>query len=199
MNRNLAFIILAVLIACLVGFAGYYYASYKTPAPTTSQETPAPQPSTNPPIEQPSTPTTPKTYIVKVYFSKHPESDDDPSKVFAVDRTTNNLGVGKFAISELLKGPTATEQSQGYFSYVRLRSGDSTCGGNDISLNISSSGVATLKFCRPFDHIGSVSDGQAESEINATLKQFSSVKKVVILNYVGDCEFNLSGLNLCKQ
>ncbi len=199
MNRNLAFIILAVIIACLAGFAGYYYASYKTPVPTTSQETPAPQPSTNPPIEQPSTPSTPKTYTVKVFFSKHSESDDDPSKVFALNRTTSSIGVGKFAISELLKGPTATEQSQGYFSYVRLRSGDSTCGGDSISLNITSGGVATLKFCKPFDHIGSISDGQAESEINATLQQFSSVKKIIILNYKDDCEFNLSGLNLCKQ
>ncbi len=138
------------------------------------------------------------TYPVKVYFSKHPESDDNPSRTFAVARVAPDLGVGNYAIADLLKGPTQDEAAQRYFSYTKLRSDVSNCNGADFTLSISA-GVATLQFCKTFDHIGSVSDGQAESEIKATLKQFSSVEKVIILNKNGDCEFNLSGLNLCKQ
>ncbi|OYW44641.1 hypothetical protein B7Z28_00050, partial [Candidatus Saccharibacteria bacterium 32-45-3] len=72
-----------------------------------------------------------------------------------------------------------------------------TCAG-DFSLKIKE-GVATLQFCKPFDHLGVVADGQADSTLKATLKQFDGVQKVIILNSGGDCEFDLSGMNLCKE
>lgn len=141
---------------------------------------------------------TPQPYSVLVYFSKHPESDNDPGMTFAVRRTSSTLGVGSFAITELLKGPTATEADRGYFTTARLRNATSTCGGADFTLAIKD-GTATLQFCKPFDHLGVVADGQADSEIKATLKQFPTVQKVVVLNYQGNCEFDLSGLNLCLK
>jgi hypothetical protein len=201
--RDKTAIIVSVILVILVGLgvAGYmYYSNNKQPSATTSTEQKKPtttQPSTT--QNQPSQTTQPKTYSVSVYFSKRPESDDDPSKVFPVKRTAPDIGVGTFAITELLKGPNDNESANGYFSTANLRSGSvSNCSGKDFTLTISG-GKATLKFCRQFDHLGVVADGQAESEINATLKQFSSVQKVVILNYRGDCEFNLSGQNLCLQ
>jgi hypothetical protein len=157
----------------------------KAPTSDTSQ--------TTPPAEN-----TDKTYPVQVFYSKHPESDDDPSKVFPVSRTASDLGLGKTAMTELLKGPSATEQSQGYFTTVRLREGPSSCNDQDFTLDITN-GVATLQFCKQFDHLGVVADGQADSEIKATLTQFDTVNKVIILNTAGDCEFDLSGMNLCKQ
>jgi len=138
------------------------------------------------------------SYPVLVYFSKHPDSDDDPSKVFSVNRTSSSSGVGTYALQQLLKGPTADETTAGYFSTVRLRDGTSTCGGADFTLSIKD-GTATLQFCKQFDHLGVVADGQADTALKATLKQFNSVQKVVILNSRGDCEFDLSGQNLCKQ
>lgn len=140
----------------------------------------------------------PTTYPVKVFFSKHPESDDDPSKVYGLARIAPDLKVGTYAVSELLKGPTEAEQKLGYFRTARLRSSESNCAGKDFTL-IVANGIATLRFCRLFDLIGTISDGQAESEIRATLNQFPTVQKVVILDRNGDCLFNLSGMNLCKQ
>lgn len=162
--------------------------------PDKSSTTTQPQPndgskSSSPPATQP------QAYVVKVYFSRHPESDNDPAKVFAVPRTSPTLGVANFAVSETLKGPTTAEKTAGYFTTVRLRSGTSA---QDFRLAILN-GTATLQFMKPFDHLGVVADGQASSELKATLLQFASIKKVVILNYQGNCEFDLSGMNLCLQ
>ncbi len=204
MKRGILLTIIALVIACGSGVAGYYYCVHTKPCPTTTTNQPAPTTAQSPPAttdnQAPSTSqnsiTNDTSHAVKVFFSKHPESDDDPSKVFPVDRTSPDSGVGTFAIAELLRGPTASEQQAGYFATARLRNDTNTCS-SDFSLTVTS-GVATLQFCRTFDHIGSISDGQAESELKATLLQFSTVHKVVILNKNGDCEFNLSGLNLCK-
>lgn len=182
---------LLIIIAGTLGF--WYYASHhKTIQPQSPPSTP--QNLTNS-TNQPQTQQPAKTYPVYIYFSKHPDSDNDPSKTFPVQRVSPDLRVGSFAITQLLKGPTSNESAQGYFITARLRAGAAT---SDFILTISS-GAATLQFLKPFDHLGVVADGQADSEIKATLKQFSTVKKVIILNYQGNCEFDLSGMNLCKQ
>lgn len=139
-----------------------------------------------------------KGYNVYVYFSQHPDSDSDPSKVVALLRTSGDSGVATYAIQELLKGPNSTEATEGFFRTAALRPGPSNCGGPDFKLAISHE-VATLQFCRKFDHLGVMSDAQAESQIKATLTQFASVKKVIILSTTGNCEFDLSGTNQCKK
>lgn len=139
-----------------------------------------------------------QSYPVKVFFSRHPESDDDPSRVFPVARVAPDDAVGTYAIGELLRGPSASEKSEGYFTDVRLRAATSTCGTADFTLAVTG-GVATLQFCKPFDHVGSLSDGRAESALKATLRQFPTVTKVVVLNSRGDCEFDLSGQNACRS
>lgn len=154
--------------------------------PSSTGNTTQPQPETSPS----------QSYPVLVYFSKHPDSDNDPSKTFPVQRTAQTLGVATFAVQEVLKGPTSSESSQGYFSTVALRNEPSNCADADFTLSIIDS-VARLQFCRPFDHLGVVADGQADSVLKATLRQFKSVKKVIIVNFQGNCEFDLSGLNLC--
>lgn len=185
--------VIGLLILAVAIGATWLYASRHNAAKPTLSATPTVAASAS---VSPSS--TARAYTVSVYWSKHPDSDNDPSKTFAVSRTSADLGVGSAAITQLLKGPTAAESAQGYFTTVRLRAGTSTCGGNDFSLSMSGS-IATLRFCRPFDHLGVVADGQASSEITATLKQFSSVQKVIILNSQGNCEFDLSGENRCLQ
>lgn len=193
-SRKIIYSLLTLAIIGVGMYVGYTYLSKSNQqaTPNTSVQ--------NPTASTPTTNTTPATqnYTVSVYFSRHPQSDDDPSLTFAVARTSPDSGVGAFAISELLKGPSASESTQGYFTTARLRSGTSTCNGKDFTLSIDK-GVATLQFCKPFDHLGVVADGQADSEIKASLKQFSTIQKVIILNSKGDCEFDLSGMNLCKQ
>lgn len=69
-------------------------------------------------------------YAVKVYFAQHPASDNDPSKVFAVQRTSPTLGVATYAIGQLLAGPSATEQGAGYYTpWEGSLTGASNCGG----------------------------------------------------------------------
>ena len=180
--------VLAIIVVLIAGAAvgGWYYSSHHQSAQPSGSQSPA------------TTAPAPVTYPVSVFFSKHPDSDNDPSLTFPVNRTALNLGLAGFATKQLLLGPTTAEAAQGYFSTARLRSGTSNCGGADFTLAIAG-GVAKLQFCKPFDHLGVVADGQADSELKATLKQFSSAHKVIILNTRGSCEFDLSGLNLCLR
>lgn len=204
--KRVLYILVGLLLVCASVAAVWHFTSNKRSQPITDNQTEQTEGNTsqeqNGSQEQQKSSennqSQPETYQVKVYFSKHPDSDDDPSKTFPVTRTSPDIGVAKFAISELLKGPSLQEQSQNYFTNVKLRSEASNCNDADFTIKIIDS-VANLQFCKTFDHIGSVSDGQAESNIRDTLLQFNSVQKVVILNKKGECEFDLSGLNLCKQ
>ncbi len=196
MNKRILVSIVALVILAAVGTAAFIYLR-PTNAPPSHQPTQTPssnQPSPTP-SEQSPTPTQ-ATYPVKVYFSKHPESDDDPSKVFPVDRTAPTIAVASYAISQLIAGPSASETAKGYFSNVQVRSEPSDCSDQDFTLTIKDT-VATLRFCRTFDARGSVSDGQAQETIKASMLQFSTVKKVVILSKTGNCQFDMSGQNLC--
>lgn len=198
MNKKMAWVV-AITIILLAGFATFWYIALRSENKQPTQ--PATQTQQNQVNNQASgspNQNNPKIYEVFVYFSKHPQSDNDPSATFPVKRTSTDLGLARVAIIQLLAGPTAAEKTEGYFSQARLRVAASNCGGEDFTIHIIN-GTATLKFCKPFDHVGEISDGQADSEIKATLKLFSSVSKVIILNYQGNCEFDLSGQNLCLQ
>jgi hypothetical protein len=151
-------------------------------------------------------PTTASGYSVQVFFSRHPDSDNDPSKVFPVKRTAPNLQVATYATTQLIAGPTASEQSQGYFTPLSgALGGSSNCGGADftITLNMRGTkpepGTATLRFCRTVSLAGDLTGAYISSEIDATLLQFATIKKVVILTVDGGCFDDLSGQNLCLQ
>lgn len=175
--------LLIILVAVLAALAWH------------SRESATVAPSASP---SPSGQASPQAVTVKVYFSKHPESDNDPSKTFALSRTAPDAGTGKFAVTQLLAGPTSAEAAAGYFTPGLELSGSSSCGGADFKLAIAG-GRATLQFCRASSLKGVVADGQLESELKATLLQFPSVQKVEILNQAGNCLFDASGQNACKQ
>lgn len=147
---------------------------------------------------------TPVAYPVKVYFSKHPDSDNDVNKTFPVSRVSPTLGVATFAIGQLFAGPTTTEQARGYYSpWVGIFSGASNCGGPTFKITLDhrgttpAPGVATLQLCKETQLPGDLAGARAEATAEATLLQFSNIKKVVILNWQGACFNDLSGLNLC--
>lgn len=162
---------------------------------TNTSVAPSPSPS---PSARASARSTPQTTNLKVYFSRHPSSDNDPSAIFAVNRQTTSQSVAVFALTELLKGPSASESAAGYFTPGIDMSGTSNCSGANFKLSVENQ-TATMQFCRATSLKGVVSDGQLDSEIKATLLQFPTVKKVVILNQTGNCLFDASGQNLCKQ
>ncbi len=202
---------LAVVLLAAAGLTYYQNGRSTTPAtkPAAGSQTPQPTQSAEEKAQedlnaQVTTADVPKgspvaqtSIKLKIYFSHHTESDDDPSKIFGVVRTANTVGVGTYAIQQLIAGPTTEELALNYFSNVKL-SGASNCGDKDFALNITNK-VATLRFCKQFVLTGVVADGQAQSQIMTTLSQFSTIKKIVILNQSGNCLFDASGLNKCKE
>lgn len=151
-----------------------------------------------------NTPASTGPYPVRVYFSKNPDSYNDPTKVFPVDRSSPTLNVATFAIEQLIAGPTAAEKSAGYFSEIHgLLSGSSNCGGPDFQITLDhrgstpATGYATVAFCRTTSLPGDLAGAYISAEITTTLKQFPNIKNVVILNSQGDCLDDLSGQNRC--
>ena len=153
------------------------------------------------------------SYPIKVFFSKSPESlNTNPSAVYPVDRVSPTIAVGTFSLQLLIAGPTLSERNAGYFTELNtLLSGPSNCsaplpvGGPDFTLTLNKkgsvpeTGTATVKFCRTISSPGIGADARVTAEINATLKQFANIKKVVILTKDGHCFGDGSGLDLCLR
>ncbi len=143
---------------------------------------------------------------VLVYFSKHPESENNFSAVFSVQRTSPDQGVATFAIKQLILGPSPSEQATGlYTELTAALSGTSTCGGADFQITLDKKGgtaepgTATLKFCRPTPTAGIGTDARIKAEIDKTLRQFSTIHKTVILTATGHCFGDESGLDICVK
>ena len=153
------------------------------------------------------------SYPIKVFFSKFPESvNTNASAVYPVDRISPTIAVGTFSLQLLIAGPTLSEQQAGYFTELNtLLSGPSNCsaplpvGGPDFTLTLNKkgpvpeTGTATVKFCRTVTSPGIGADARVTAEINATLKQFTNIKKVVILTKDGHCFADESGKDLCLR
>lgn len=142
-------------------------------------------------------------YPIKVYFSKNPDSFNNFHAVYAVARTSPTIAVATYSIQLLIAGPTLSERNAGYFSELNsLLTGPSNCsapiptGGPDFTLTIKS-GTATLQFCRATESPGIGADARVTAEIDATLKQFSNIKNVVILTQNGNCFGSEMGKNAC--
>lgn len=145
-------------------------------------------------------------YPVKVYFSRHPDSDNDINKVFAVSRSSPTLMVATFSIQQLIAGPTASEKAAGYYTELSgSLSGASNCGGADFVITLNhrgptpQTGTATLKFCRTVSLAGDLTGGRITAQVDAILTQFPSTQQVVILTDTGSCFNDLRGGNLCLQ
>src|SRR5438105_4509357 len=128
-------------------------------------------------------------YPVRIYFSKHPQSDQNATAVFAVRRISPTLAVAAFAIGQLVVGPTRTETKANYYSALAgLLHGPSDCGGPAVRIMLNrrgtmvEPGTATVRFCRHSMSGGIFDDVRVRSEISRTLTQFPSIKRVVILN-----------------
>jgi len=152
------------------------------------------------------------SYPIKVFFSKSPESLNNGSVVYAVNRMSPTIAVGTYAIQLLIAGPTLSERQAGYFTELNtMLSGPSNCsaplpvGGPDFTLalnkkgTVTQTGTATVKFCRSLNSAGIGADARVTTEINATLKQFPNITKVVILTKDGHCFGDGSGMDLCLR
>jgi hypothetical protein len=163
-----------------------------TPTPTIEPTPDTVEPS---PISQaPQSPTPQPQNRVKVFFPNPEQGNGDLSYVEPVWRRTDRTGVGAFAIAQLIQGPTSQEQALGLEKAITLN-GNSNCG-EDFQLAINEK-VAKLQFCREVVSAGIGDDARAKSSLEATLKQFTTVETVVILDSRGNCFGDMSGENLC--
>lgn len=145
-------------------------------------------------------------YPVKVFFSKHPDSENNFAAVFAVSRRSPDLGVATYAVKQLIAGPTAAEQQAGYYTDLTgaiNRADASSCGGADFTITLDKrgtkpeTGTATVQFCRGINTGGIGADARILSELRATLTQFDNIRRVAILTKTGACFGDLSGRNTC--
>ncbi len=85
-------------------------------------------------------------FPIRVLFSRHPESDSDPSAVFPVDRVAPDAGVARYAIGQVLEGPTTEEAAAGFFSAWTsfFYADDSDCSGERFAIALDG-GVATVR------------------------------------------------------
>ncbi|MEU0510474.1 MULTISPECIES: Gmad2 immunoglobulin-like domain-containing protein [unclassified Amycolatopsis] len=122
------------------------------------------------------------TMVVRVYF--HQGQADDPARVVPVERTVpRSEQVATAALGQLLAGPTAAERAAGYHSFFSSATADAL-----ISVRVAN-GVARADF-KDFSRIipnASSSYGSAAllAELDATLKQFPTVKSTVY-SFEGD-------------
>jgi hypothetical protein len=131
---------------------------------------------------------------VQVFFPKR--NSEDFTYVEPVWRTTSSQGLAQFSIEQLIAGPTSQEKARNLIAPIQLK--DSSNCGKDFTLSISN-GVATLRFCKSVLSSGSGDDGRQKSSINATLKQFSTINSVIILDRNGKCLSDQSGENTCLK
>ncbi len=149
------------------------------------------------------TPSSTSDIKVKVYFSKTATTYEHPEQVYPVLRTSPDTKVGTFAIEQLIAGPTDQEKSAGYLSVLHDSLTSSTNCSADFTLTLDKKGTvdqpgtATLQFCRQITSSGVGQDARIRSEIIATLTQFPTIKKVVILNNAGHCFGDMSGADMC--
>ena len=133
---------------------------------------------------------------VKVFFPKNSGQQRDLSYVEPVLRQAQTASVAQFAIAQVIAGPTRQEQQRGFTAPITLR-GTSNCG-RDFTLSMASN-VARLRFCRQVISGGVGDDARMTSSLNATLKQFPSIRSVVLLDQNGNCLGDMSGNNRCLR
>lgn len=120
----------------------------------------------------------PVTTTVKVFFKnqlKLTKGQDDCTTVFSVERVVSSTAaIGRAAILELLKGVNASEKTNGYTT--------SLAGGVEIQNLTIENGVARVDFNSALDQSigGSCRVAAIRAQITETLKQFPTVKTVII-------------------
>ncbi len=117
-----------------------------------------------------------ETMIVKIFFNNN-QMDPEMScnKVFPVERIIEKTeAVGRAAIEELLRGPVETEKTQGFFTSIN--------SGVKIQSLAIKDNIAKIDFDEQlqFQVGGSCRVSAIRTEITETLKQFESVKNVII-------------------
>ncbi len=113
---------------------------------------------------------------IKIYFNNNKlDPQASCNKAFSVQREiTETQAVGRTALEELLKGPTGQEKSDGFFTSINP----------DVKIQklTIKDGIARVDFNEQLEYEvgGSCRVSAIRAQITETLKQFSTVKEVII-------------------
>lgn len=134
---------------------------------------------------------------IKIFLLKGVQDSKNTSTTYALERLTDRQDILYFALEQLVKGPTSIESDQGFISPIEL-SGISNCGGGDFNLLLLD-GIFTVKMCKLLSSKAGSNSEDIQNLIESTAKQFSEIKKVIILNSNNTCFGDSSGQDLCKN
>ena len=113
---------------------------------------------------------------VKAFFNNNiMDPEVSCNKVFAIEREVpKTTAVARAALDELLNGPTDVEKNAGFFTSIN--------SGVKIKSLVIENGTATVDFDEQLEYQvgGSCRVSAIRAQITETLKQFSTVKNVVI-------------------
>lgn len=122
---------------------------------------------------------------VRVYFwTERDSTANNPLGVSAVRRTVDGREPARAALQALLRGPNAAEKKQGYHSL--------SVEGFNVGLLSIRNGTARVNFVasrRWPGWPGDMSPGRFREAVTRTLKQFPTVRRVVI-SVNGDAKFD---------
>lgn len=114
---------------------------------------------------------------IKVFFGNNNlDPEISCNKAFGTEREIMKIeAIGAATINELLKGPTDSEKAEGYFTSINS-------GVRLLSLRIDENGTAFADFDEQLEYQvgGSCRVSAIRAEITETLKQFDTIKDVVI-------------------
>jgi hypothetical protein len=143
-----------------------------------------------------------ETIVNVFFFHEPPEITNDGPLVCSVERSVPVGAAMGAAVSALLAGPTQGELDDGIGSRWTdvVMEEDSNCDDGNFVIGEGEgddAGLISVQFCRTVILTGVISDALMDAQLTATMMQFPGVNRVIILNQLGDCMFNPSGLNLC--
>jgi len=175
-NKNLLYWGLVVVLVIILTFIFRSNNKSEDAYPTTSDSASASQSSLI--ANSRTTPETSMTgkQIVHVYFSNQTLNPGTTcEKVFPVERQINKTpAVGRASLLELLTGPTAGEKADGYFSNINK--------GTKIQKLAVANNIASVDFDSHLEEavLDTCTKTAIRAQISETLKQFSTVKDVLI-------------------
>lgn len=172
-----------ILFLAIVTSGGVYY--FKTrPLNTSSRSAFVPSATSSPtsvPTEPPTpTPSSANKTVIKVYFGNSKlNQDGDCSKVYPVIREVpKTQAVAKAALGELFGGPTQAEKDRGATSFFSSKTKSIL---KSVKIENQTAYVDLVDIRQTLSNV-STSCGSAAflAEVENTLKQFPTIKKVVI-------------------
>jgi len=136
---------------------------------------------------------------VKVYlfnFNKFNEPNN-VDYVSAVYRETDRDDLKDFVVEQIILGPDEDELDLGLKPTFGQNNSiwftsPSDCEGKDFILSVEN-GLATVQFCRDTSLAGDMSGFIVEQQVGESLKEFSEVDRVLILDSQGRCFNDMKG------